>query len=122
MSSIDTAAHDPSAPSGHLPGFAREEHDKASWRFVNPTDDAPLEWRAPSGLLPPAGVDLVDLADQRGELEIAAAGVAVGEALELGARLAGDVVAHRRDRAGRAGVDLGLAGALQPIEPQERLG
>jgi hypothetical protein len=25
MSYIDTVAHDPSAPAGHLPGFAREE-------------------------------------------------------------------------------------------------
>jgi hypothetical protein len=25
MSYIDTVAHDPSAPAGHLPGFAREK-------------------------------------------------------------------------------------------------
>ena len=25
MSRTDTVAHDPSAPAGHLPGFAREE-------------------------------------------------------------------------------------------------
>ncbi|CAN5331920.1 hypothetical protein BH10PSE6_BH10PSE6_48460 [soil metagenome] len=29
MSRNDTAAHDPSAPSGHLPGFAREERGTA---------------------------------------------------------------------------------------------
>ena len=26
MGRTETVAHDPSAPSGHLPGFAREEH------------------------------------------------------------------------------------------------
>src|SRR5262249_17277054 len=70
----------------------------------------------------PAGVDLVELADQGGELEFALAGDLVAETVELGARLAGDVVAHGADRAGGAGVDLDLAGALEAIEPDERLG
>ena len=31
------AAHDPSAPAGHLPGFAREEIQKRFLRYVNTT-------------------------------------------------------------------------------------
>src|SRR5436309_2741779 len=72
--------------------------------------------------VPPAGIDLVELADQGGELEVARAGVLVAEAVELRARLAGHIVAHDAQRAGGASVDLDLAGALQPIEPDECLG
>ena len=29
MGRTDTVAHDPSAPAGHLPGFAREEQENS---------------------------------------------------------------------------------------------
>jgi hypothetical protein len=32
MGRADAVAHDPSAPAGHLPGFAREENAKATFK------------------------------------------------------------------------------------------
>src|SRR4051812_22279564 len=84
----------------------------------------PSTWscRCRSRLLSPARVGPVELADQGSELELALPSVTLAEALELGVRLAGHVVAHAADRAGGTGIDLGLAGALQAIEADKRLG
>ena len=71
--------------------------------------------------MPPARVGLVELADQGGEFEVARAGCGLGEAVELGARFAGHVAAHDTDRAGRTGVDLGLASALEAVEPEYQM-
>src|SRR4051812_47075492 len=74
--------------------------------------------------VPPARIGLVELTDQGGELEIADSGLRLllREAVHVGARLAGEIVAQDVERAGRRRVELNLAGALQPVEPQESLG
>src|SRR5580704_5439852 len=82
---------------------------------------SPLTERA-KRLVPPARVDLVELADESGKFEVALAGIGLGEALHVGARLAGKIVAHDVERPRRRRVELDLAGPLQPIEPQEGFG
>src|SRR5512133_2708439 len=74
--------------------------------------------------VPPAGIGLVELADQGGEFEVADSGLRLhlGKAIHVGARLAGEIVAQDVERAGRRRVELDLAGALEAIEPQEGLG
>src|SRR5215207_2861874 len=73
--------------------------------------------------VPPARVDLVELADERGEFEVAeAARFPLREGVHVGARLGRQIIAQDVERAGAAGIDLDLAGAFQAIEPDERLG
>src|SRR5476651_2329650 len=85
-------------------------------------------WSLSSGgsskdLVAPARIGLVELANQRGELEIADSDTRriFGEAIDIGTGLSGEVVAQDVQRPRRRGIELDLAGTLEAIKTQECL-
>src|SRR5476651_1621415 len=101
--------------SDRRPEVRRERPPSAPPRCWPPMQ----RWSSSSGsssrnLVAPARVGLVELANQRGELEIADSDARriFGEAIDIGAGLSGEVVAQDVQCPRRRGIELDLARAL----------